>query len=106
MDDSGNIQFWNIGLTIASFIGAAMWAWLVFFVKREIKKMDDLDLRMDACNTMLGAVQLDVAKNYATKAELISVTGRLEKRFDDGVEKLDRKLDTLFLKLDSKQDKQ
>lgn len=96
---------WNAGLTVASGLGTIIWAWLVFFVKREIKKMDDLDNRMGACNTMLGVMQLDVAKNYATKAELVSITDRLEKRFDDGVEKLDRKLDTLFHRLDNKADK-
>lgn len=96
LDETTNL--WMSGLTIASFIGTALWGWLVFFMKRELSRIDDLEKSHSNH-------RMEVVGNYVTKVEFSNSTSRLEKRFDDGVDKLDRKLDTLFMKLDRKQDR-
>lgn len=100
MDDTQtNLQLWNIVLSIASLLGTAMWAWLVYFVKREL-------IRLDSLEHGFNQQQINIVTNYVNKADHRDAVTRLEKRFDDGIDKIDRKLDTLFSKLDKKADKQ
>lgn len=99
MDDTTTtLQLWNIALTVASIIGAAMWMWLVFFVKREINKID-------AMGTAFIEHRMDLVTNYSTKNELRDTTTRLERRIDDGFTKIDTKLDLVFERIDRKADK-
>lgn len=99
MDDVNNgLQLWNIVITAGGIVGAAMWIWLVFFVKREVKKWDDL-------SNAFTQHRIDLVSNYSTKVELRESHTRLEKRIDDGFTKIDTKLDLVFERIDKKQDK-
>jgi len=89
---------WQVGLTVASAIGAVVWCWVVFFVRREVK-------RIDKYGVVLQALQRDLDKNYYDKSEVNRITTSLEKRIDDGFNKLDTKLDLVFERIDRKQDK-
>jgi len=92
--DTSYLPLWNTVLTVAVAIGSLLWGWLVYFIKREITKVDQFDARLDNFAIVISAIQLDLAKNYATN-DSINI------RFD----KVDFKLDAIFNRLDRKQDK-